>query len=264
MMLMLISSKQVRSLEHDNSKLSTEIRKWETHQNQEITNIKYVYDQEIDSLKDVLDGLSKQYNQLRVASEGLVYENREMRENVSKKESGLDSTKFLVDELHSEIRDLSNKLRNLEAEKRKTEITLNETLPELYDLRKKLDQTKKELDEENFSKANLEDQLKRMQEENKFKMNVLENQLEEVKSRKEVEITEIDHKLGREYEDKLQKALHDLRDVYDKQMEGNKAELSEMYDARVGERIFKILIRVFFCRFIIWNLSLLQREADLR
>ena len=65
-------------------------------------------------------------------------------------------------------------------------------------------------------------------------MTVLENQLEEVKSRKEVEITEIDHKLGREYEDKLQKALHDLRDVYDKQMETNKAQMSEMYDARVG------------------------------
>ena len=227
---------KVRSLEQDNSKLTTEIRKWETHQNQEVTNIKYVYDQEIDSLKEVLDGLSKQYNQLRVASEGLLYENREMKENIYKKETGLDSTKQLVDELHSEIRDLSNKLRSLETEKRKTDEKLNETYPELYDLRKKLEQTKKALDEENFNKANLEDQLKRKNEEHTFKMTVLENQLEEVKSRKEVEITEIDHKLGREYEDKLQKALHDLRDVYDKQMETNKAQMSEMYDARVGMR----------------------------
>ena len=192
--------------------------------------------------------MSKQYNQLRVASEGLLYENRDMKENIHKKETGLDNTKHLVDELHSEIRDLSNRLRGLEADKRNTEMKLNETLPELYDLRKKLDQTKKALDEENFNKANLEDQLKRMSEEHRFKYSVLESQLEEVKSRKEVEITEIDNKLGREYEDKLQKALHDLRDVYDQQMETNKAELSGMYDARVRKNILRWLSNAIFTK----------------
>ena len=80
---------------------------------------------------------------------------------------------------------------------------------------------------------NLEDQLKRMTDEYNFKINILESQLEEVRSRKEVEITEIDHKLGKEYEDKLQKALHDLRDVYDRQMDTNKVELARMYDDRI-------------------------------
>ena len=192
--------------------------------------------------------MSKQYNQLRVASEGLLYENRDMKENIHKKETGLDNTKQLVDELHSEIRDLSNRLRGLEADKRNTEMKLNETLPELYDLRKKLDQTKKALDEENFNKANLEDQLKRMSEEHRFKYSVLESQLEEVKSRKEVEITEIDNKLGREYEDKLQKALHDLRDVYDQQMETNKAELSGMYDARVRKNTLRSISNAIFTK----------------
>ena len=52
---------QVRSLQQENSKLSKEIHKWETYQNQEINNVKYVYDQEIVSLKEALDGLSRQY-----------------------------------------------------------------------------------------------------------------------------------------------------------------------------------------------------------
>merc|ERR1712029_1237390 len=79
------------------------------------------------------------------------------------------------------------------------------------------------------------DQLKRINDEYSFKINILESQLEEVRSRKQVEITEIDNKLGREYEDKLQKALQDLRDVYDKQMESNKNELGRMYDDRINE-----------------------------
>lgn len=224
---------QVRSLEQDNSKLSKEIHKWESYQNQEISNIKYVYDQEIGSLKEALDGISQQYNQLKVASEGLFNENQDMRDNIRKKDTDMENTKTIVDELHAEIRDLSVNLRGLEADKQSVEMKLNETLPELYDLRKKLDETKRMLDEENFRKANLEDQLRRLNDEHSFKMNVLEKQLEEVRSRREIEITEIDSKLIREYEDKLQKALHDLREVYDKQMETNKDELSRIYDDRV-------------------------------
>jgi len=42
-------------------------------------------------------------------------------------------------------------------------------------------------------------------------------------------------KLGREYEDKLQKALQDLREVYDRQMDSNKDELAKLYDNRIKE-----------------------------
>ena len=181
----------MRSLQHENSKLSKEIHKWESHQTQEISNIKYVYDQEIGSLKEALDSLSKQYNQLKVASEGLYHENQDMRDNIRKKDNDLDNTKHMLDNLHAEIRELSVTLRNIEAEKQNIDLKLNETMPELYDLRKKFDETKRMLDEENFQKANLQDQLRRMTDEYNFKINVLESQLEEVRSRKEVEITEI-------------------------------------------------------------------------
>lgn len=221
-------------MEQDNFKLSKEIHKWESYQNQEISNIKFVYDQEISSLKDALDDISKQYNQLKVASEGLFNENQEMRDNIARKDNEMERNKGLVDDLHNQLRSLTNQLRILEADKQNVEMKLNETLPEVYNMRKKLEETKRLLDEENFQKANLEDQLKRIHDEHNFKINILERQLEEVKSRREVEITEIDNKLGREYEDKLQKALHDLREVYDKQMDNNKVELSKMYDDRVS------------------------------
>ena len=145
---------QVRSLEKDNSKLSKEIHKWESYQNQEISNIKYVYHKEIGPLKEALNGISQQYNQLKVASEGLFNENQDMRDNIRKKNNDMDNTKTIVDDLHAEIRDLSVRLRGIEADKQSVEMKLNETLPELYDLRKKLDETKRMLDEENFRKAN--------------------------------------------------------------------------------------------------------------
>ena len=223
----------MRRLQQDNSRLTKEIRKREEYQSHEVTNVKHVYDQEIESLKDALDGLSKQYNQLKVASEGLLHENEDMKENLRRKENDLRDSQKLINDLRKELEDLSNSLRNMEIDKRVAENKMNETYPEVLSLRKKLAETKKILDEELFDKANLEDQCKRMDEELKFKIQLLESQLEEVRTRKEVEITEIDGKLQNEYEDKLQKALTDLRDVYESQMEQNKADLSNLYDSRV-------------------------------
>merc|ERR1719410_2577919 len=68
---------KVRQLQRDNAKLTKQIKHIEEYQSKEVTNVKQIYDTEIDSLKDALDGLSKQYNQLKVASEGLLNENEE-------------------------------------------------------------------------------------------------------------------------------------------------------------------------------------------
>merc|ERR1712226_748858 len=54
-------------------------------------------------------------------------------------------------------------------------------------------------------------------------------------TRKDVEITEMDSKLHEEYEDRLQKALNELRDVYDKQMAQNREDYSKLYETRVQE-----------------------------
>ena len=144
----------MRRLQQDNSRLTKEIRKREEYQSHEVTNVKHVYDQEIESLKDALDGLSKQYNQLKVASEGLLHENEDMKENLRRKENDLRDSQKLINDLRKELEDLSNSLRNMEMDKRVAENKMNETYPEVLSLRKKLAETKKILDEKLFDKAN--------------------------------------------------------------------------------------------------------------
>jgi hypothetical protein len=45
----------------------------------------------------------------------------------------------------------------------------------------------------------------------------------------------MDGKLQEEYEDRLQKALNELRDVYDKQMALNREDFAKLYETRVTE-----------------------------
>ncbi len=44
----------------------------------------------------------------------------------------------------------------------------------------------------------------------------------------------MDGKMQEEYEDRLQQALEELRDVYDKQMQQNRDDFAKIYDDRVS------------------------------
>lgn len=226
---------KVRTLQQANVKLTKQIKHIEEHQTKEVTNVKHLYDQEIDSLKDALDGLSKQYNQLKIASEGLLNENEELKDSVRRKDNDLKNSCDLVGDLQGEVRVLTNKLDNVETERRKTQEQLEEVMPQVQALKDRLSECKKLLDDEVLRKADLENQCQRLDEELKFKISLLEQQLDEVKSRKEIEITEMDGKLQEEYEDRLQKALNELRDVYDKQMALNREDFAKLYETRVTE-----------------------------
>merc|ERR1712106_898046 len=202
---------KVRQLQRVNAKLTKQIKHIEEYQSKEVTNVKSIYDTEIDSLKDALDGLSKQYNQLKVASEGLLNENEELKDTLRRKDNDLKNSGDLINGLQDEV------------------------LPEVQRLQDKLAEAKKLLDDEVLKKADLENHCQRLDEELKFKIQLLEQQLDEVKTRKEIEITEMDGKLQEEYEDRLQKALNELREVYDKQMTQNREDFGKLYESRVHE-----------------------------
>jgi lamin B len=226
---------KVRQLQRDNAKLTKQIKHIEEYQSKEVTNVKQIYDTEIDSLKEALDGLSRQYNQLKVASEGLLNENEDLKDTLRRKDNDLRNTGDIVSSLQDEVRQLNSRLGDMENAKKKTQEKLDEVLPEIARLKEKLNDAKKQLDDEVLRKAELENQCQRLDEELKFKISLLEQQLEEVKTRKEIEITEMDGKLQEEYEDRLQKALNELRDVYDKQMAQNREDFAKLYETRVNE-----------------------------
>merc|ERR1712179_804909 len=138
-----------------------------------------------------------------------------MGDTLRRKDNDLKNSGDLITGLQDEVRDLSNKMGSMENERRKTQEKLDEILPEVQRLQDKLAEAKKLLDDEVLKKADLENHCQRLDEELKFKIQLLEQQLTEVKTRKDIEITEMDGKLQEEYEDRLQKALNELRDVYD-------------------------------------------------
>ena len=193
--------------------MTKQIISFEEHQTVEISHVKEMYSKQIDDLKAALDSMNKQYNQLKVGAEGLLSENEDIKGKLEKKDKDLSATNARIEDLEDELRSMVNKLSRLESEKVQFQSQLDEVLPEVRHLREKLVEAKRTLDEEQLKSADLENTCARLDEDLKFKMQLLEKQLMEVKNRKEIEITERDGQLQEEYEDRLQKALEELREV---------------------------------------------------
>merc|ERR1712176_1507182 len=129
-----------------------------------------------------------------------------------RKDGDLSSANDRIQRMEDEMRQMANQISLLDAEKNKLQTQLQESLPEIQSLRDKLNEAKRNLDEEQIKSADLENTCARLEEDLKFKLQLLEKELVEVKNRKTIEIEQIDGKLQEEYEDRLQKALEELRE----------------------------------------------------
>jgi len=105
--------------------------------------------------------------------------------------------------------------------------------PEYEILKKKHEDAKASLEDETIKRVDLQNELLSKEESMKFENQMLEQQLNETRTKKQMEISELDGRLNEEYEAKLQKSLHDLRETYENQMDENKKEFVKMYDDKL-------------------------------
>merc|ERR1711983_638561 len=105
----------------ENMKLNHQIKTVEEYQSKEITNVKDLYDKQIDDLKEALDNMNKQYNQLKVGAEGLLQENEDLKDKMNKRDRDLVNSTNHVRALEDEVRNLNSKMSKLQNEREKAE-----------------------------------------------------------------------------------------------------------------------------------------------
>merc|ERR1740131_109025 len=135
--------------------------------------------------------------------------------------------------LRDDITRLRYKLGGVEKDKSRLADRLREALPEMNNLKDKISEAEYQCQDLKKINKNLETQTGAMEKELREKVKDMDITLSEVKLRKSVEIVEIAGNLEREYEDRVQKALSDLREVYEKQMREGKGELNKRFEQKV-------------------------------
>lgn len=118
-------------------------------------------------------------------------------------------------------------------DRKKAEDLAKELGAENARLLKQLEDLRKQLEAETLARVDLENQNQSLREELSFKDSIHVQELTETRSRRQVEISEIDGRLSKEYEAKLQQSLQELRNQYESQMRVNREEIELLYDNEI-------------------------------
>merc|ERR1711874_407403 len=158
----------------------------------------------------------------------------DLKKMQEKKNQEYEKKQKAVPLLREEIQKLKNKIENATSSHERAKQQLEEVLPEygkikerLYDINRAHQQAKKE-------REDLEGQCQNLTGELKDKIKQMEVAVHEVKYKKQMEIVNISDNLKREYDDRIQKTLADLRQFYETQMKNNREEFTKKYESKVG------------------------------
>lgn len=226
---------RVRQLQQDNQRLNNLVEKYEKHESQETIKIKTVYDNQIEDLKNALDTMDRQFNELKINENGLHQENSDMKNKLMKKDADVGKANERNGILMEDMRQLANQLSILESEKNKIQQQLQETMPEMQTLYGKLADAKKAIDAEQLKNADLKNTYSRLEENHAFKVQMLESEVQKVVEISRIEKEQLEDKTTQQYEERLQKALEQLRDVYDTKMKQNKEDFEKVWEQKVKE-----------------------------
>lgn len=192
----------------------------------EVTQTKTMFNREITQLRKALDQTAKETARLEISSEKAVREAREAKAELAAKTRDLATAERDLKNIQASYNDVLTRMNSAEAD-------VKHLKPENVKLLKKLEDAKKNLEDETLKRVDLQNQLLSSEEQLKFENQMLEQQLNETRVRKQMEISEIDGRLGEDYERKLQESLNELRATYETQSAENREEFTRVYEDKL-------------------------------
>ncbi|XP_017133005.1 lamin-C isoform X1 [Drosophila gunungcola] len=224
---------RMRNLENENNRLTQELNLAQDTVNRETSNLKAVYEKELAAARKLLDETAKEKAKLEIDIKRLWEENDDLKPRLEKKTKEATVAENNARLYESRYNEVNGKYNQALADRKKFEDQSKELALENDRLRRQLDDLRKQLEAETLARVDLENQNQSLREELAFKDQVHTQELTETRSRRQIEISEIDGRLSRQYEAKLQQSLQELRDQYEGQMRANREEIELLYDNEI-------------------------------
>ncbi|XP_038207654.1 lamin-C isoform X1 [Zerene cesonia] len=221
---------KVRQLESENSGLRREIQTTQEVVTREVSNIKGMYEHELQDARKLLDDTSREKAKLEIDLKRLYEENDDLKKRLDKKTKDWQQADNLARHYEARFTEESNKYNTALADKKKAQDEARDLAKELEKLRKVYADTRKTLEEEMLCRIDMENTVQSLREELSFKDQVFQQELQETRTRRQVEISEIDGRLAQQYEAKLQQSLQELREQQEANIKANRDEIEALYE----------------------------------
>ncbi|XP_060062534.1 lamin Dm0-like [Ylistrum balloti] len=226
---------RVRFLEAENSKLTVQIKSVEETVNRDRSNIKAVFQTELDDARRLLDETAKEKARLQIEVGKYKEESEDWKLKYHKKDRELRDAENQNTALLKENADLENRATNAENQRKQLEKECNKLRSDLAALERQLATAKKQLEDETLLRVDLQNRIQSLKEDLSFKTQVYEQELNETRVRTTQEIEEVDSSVRMDYEAKLQEALQSLREEQDIQLREVRLEVESLYERKIGD-----------------------------
>jgi len=227
----------MRSLENQNAKLSLEISSSKENKSREITNVKAMYEAELNESRRMLDDTSKEKALLKLENgklNGILLDlrpkleqeqaaNKRLQEKLRQVERRLSEKENLLVAVSSERLDLQSRVKDLENQ--------------LDEIEQKLAKDKEQLEKEILARIDAENRYQTLKEEAQFNAQVHIKEVNEARYSSECESVRysVDSTDGGQYDNMLRDKLQELREEFEEEAENAKQELEDAYKFKFEE-----------------------------
>jgi intermediate filament protein if len=223
---------KVRFLEAQNRRLADELEKLKAKWGKETTQIKAMYQAELDEARKCLDDSDREKARLEIRVASLEEQLEELRNKLQQANAAVleerersQRNNQQLSDYEAEINLLRRRVEQLESDRdkdKKTIVTLQDAL----------NRTRVDLDNETLLHVDAENRRQTLEEELEFLKQVHEQELKELAALAYRDTTAE----NREYwKNEMGQALREIHQVYDDKMEGMRGELETFYNLKIQE-----------------------------
>lgn len=223
---------KVRFLEAQNRRLADELEKLKAKWGKETTQIKAMYQAELDEARKCLDDSDKEKARLEIRVASLEEQLEELRNKlveanraVTEERERAQRNDQQLSDYEAEINLLRRRLQQLEADRDRDK-------KQIQQLQDALNRARLDLDNETLLHVDAENRRQTLEEELEFLKQVHEQELKELAALAYRDTTAE----NREYwKNEMGQALREIHQVYDDKLEGMRGELETFYNLKIQE-----------------------------
>ncbi|XP_068278544.1 lamin-B1 [Nyctibius grandis] len=224
---------KVRSVKTEASTLQLEVTEQDAVCSRGVRGLKAVYERELADARQTLDDTARERARLRIELGKIRAEHEQLRASYAEKESDLNRAQLKIQEFESALTSKETALAIVLSDKKSLEGVIEDLKREVLQLQLAAAAAQEQLESETLLKVDLENRCQSLVEDLEFRKNMYEEAINEERRKHSAHLAEVISGRQTEYDDKLAKALHEIRDHHDAQVKLYKQELEQTYHAEV-------------------------------
>jgi intermediate filament protein if len=223
---------KVRFLEAQNRKLADELEKLKSKWGKETTQIKAMYQAELDEARKLLDDAEKEKARLEIRVASLEEQLEEMRQKLNDANKTVVESREKIERQNQQLSDYEAELNLLRRRLETLESDRDKDKKQIATLQDALNRVRMDLDNETLLHIDAENRRQTLEEELEFLKQVHEQEMKELAALAYRDTTAENREF---WKNEMGQALREIQQVYDEKMDAMRGELETFYNLKVQE-----------------------------